>query len=291
MNHPLAGMPWGGWIGVYIVLTGLASGLTLAIRFVRPADERAASDLAWIASWTSLATLAVCTVILIADLGRPARFFLMVTQFANADSLMSLGAKLIALKIGLLAVELFLLHRRRQAFGVGDASLTGRGTRALYAAVPDALALVSFALAVYPAFLLSWTWSSPASHNAGSALVYLSSAALLGAATAHLLVTFLSRGRDRTTDARGRQIVIRILGPHAVALGFLFLSLRANGTRVVFDELWHGDWAGMCQLLLVATGLAVLLTAPIFAGRGRVALSVTALVAAATSRYLIFAVH
>lgn len=291
MNQPLASAPWGSWIGAYIVLTGLASGLTLVTRFLRPADERAATGFEWISSWTSLATLAVCTIIVISDLGRPARFFLMITQFANAGSLMSWGAKIIALKIMLLAVYLLLLHKRRQALAAGDAMLTGRATRALYAAVPDALALVSFALAVYPAFLLSWTWSSPASHNAGSALVYLSSGALLGAAAVNLIAAFVPDVSDLAMAVCARVTLMRLLGAHIVALGFLMLSLRANETRVVFDELWHDSWAVAFRIVVVATGLAVLLTAPMFTGRSRAALTVAALVSAAASRYVIFAVH
>lgn len=289
MNQPLASVPWGPWIGAYIVLTGLVSGLTLVTRFLRPDDERAATRFEWISSWTALATLAGCTIILISDLGRPARFFLMVTQFTNAGSVMSWGAKIIALKIGLLAVYLLLLHRRRQALAAGDAMLTGRATRALYTAVPGALALVSFALAVYPPFLLSWTWSSPASHNAGSALVYLSSSALLGAAAASLIATFVPDVSDLAMTARVRVTLMRFLGAHIVALGFVMLSLRANETRVVFDELWHGASAGACRILVAGTGLAVLFTAPMFAGRRRTALAITALVSAAASRYVIFA--
>jgi formate-dependent nitrite reductase membrane component NrfD len=291
VNHPLVTAPWGAWIGAYIVLTGLASGLTLVTRFMRPDDERAATDLAWIAGWTSLAALAVCTGILIADLGRPARFALMVTQFANAGSLMSWGAKLIALELALLAVHLFLLHRRRQALAAGDTVITGRVTRALYAVVPDALALASFALAIYPAFLLSWTWSSPAAHNAGSALVYLCSSALLGAAAANLIAALVPRVSDAAMDARARLTLLRLLAPHVVALGFVFLSLRANETRGVFDELWRGAWAGATQIMFVATGLAIVLTAPVFAARGRIALGIAALISAAVSRYVIFAAH
>jgi formate-dependent nitrite reductase membrane component NrfD len=167
--------------------------------------------------------------------------------------------------------------------------LTGRATRALYTAVPDALALVSFALAVYPAFLLSWTWSSPASHNAGSALVYLSSGALLGAAAASLIATFVPDVSDLAMAARVRVTLMRFLGAHIVALGFVMLSLRANETRVVFAELWHGASAGACRILVAGTGLAVLFTAPMFAGRRRTALAITALVSAAASRYVIFA--
>jgi hypothetical protein len=284
-------MPWGPSIGVYIVLTGLASGLSLVTRFMRPADQRAATRIEWISSWTSLAALGVCTVILVWDLRRPARFFLMVTQFTNAGSLMSWGAKIIALKIGLLAVQLVLLHRRRQAIAAGDAMLTGAGTQALYAAVPDALALVSFALAIYPAFLLSWTWSSPAAHNAGSALVYLSSSAILGAAATNILLGFVPDVGNPAMGARAGLILMRLLAVHLVALGFLALSLRANETRVVFDELSHGAWAGACRILVIVTSLALALSTPIFGGRCRVALSVVALGSAAASRYVIFAVH
>lgn len=291
MNHPLASVPWGPWIGVYIVLTGIASGLTLVTRFMRPADERAATRVEWISSWTSLVILAVCAIILIWDLRRPARFFLMITQFANAGSLMSWGAKIIALKVGLLAVYLMLLHRRRQAIAAGDATLTGSTTRALYAAVPEGLAFVSFALAIYPAFLLSWTWSSPAAHNAGSALIYLSSGAILGVAAENLSLTFAGSVGDKEMAERARVTLMRLLAAHVIALGFFALSLRANDTRAVFDALWNGGAAGACWILITFTGLAILLSAPVFAGRSRVALSIAALVGAAASRYLVFSVR
>lgn len=291
MNHPLVSVPWGPWIGVYIVLTGLASGLTLATRFLRSADQRTATRIEWLSSWSSLAALAVCTVILIGDLHRPERFFLMVTQFTNTASLMSWGAKIIALKIGLLAVYLVLLHRRRRAFAAGDATLTGSATRALYAAVPDALALASFALAIYPAFLLSWTWSSPAAHDAGSALVYLSSAAILGAAAADILAVLAPAPDDGAMAERTRVALMRLLAAHIVVLAFVALSLRTGETRAVLDALWNGPWVDASWILVVFTGLAMLLSVPVFARRVRIALDVTALVAATASRYLVFAVH
>lgn len=291
MTQPLATAPWGPWIGAYIILTGLASGLTLITRFVRPTDERTANRLEWIASWGALACLAACLVILVADLGRPSRFFLMVTQLENVGSLMGWGAKLIAAKVGLLVVYLYLLHRRRHALAVGDLAITGRATRALYAGVPDMLAIASFALAIYPAFLLSWTWSSPAAHNAGSALVYLSSGALLGAAAVNLIAAGVPQVSDPAMDEAARRSVARLLAAHLIVLGFVALSLRANETRRVSDALWHGTWAGAAQLMLVATGAAVVLSLPLFTTRVRVPLSIAALVGAATCRYLVFAAH
>lgn len=289
MNHPLTGLPWGPWIGVYIVLTGLASGLTLVTRFLRPADERAAARLEWISSWTALACLGVCTVILIWDLGQPARFFLMVTQFANAGSLMSWGAKIIALKVGLLVLYIMLLRRRRRALANGDALLADGATRAVYAIVPEALALTSFALAIYPAFLLSWTWSSPAAHNAGAALIYLFSGAILGAAATNLVMVFTPELDDPALVARLRAGLVRILAAYSIALAFVALSLRGNETSGVYNELWRGAWAGGVWLLVVSLTASVVLSAPVFGARSRVALSGAALVAAAASRYLIFA--
>jgi formate-dependent nitrite reductase membrane component NrfD len=290
VSLPSASVPWGPWIGVYIVLTGLASGLTLAARFHRPNSERAAIELEWISSWIAIAVLAICSMILIEDLGRPMRFFLMVTQFANGNSLMSWGAKIITLKIMLLGVYLFFLQRRRQALLTGDERLDG-ATRTLHASVVDALGLTSFALAIYPAFLLSRTWSSPASHNAGSALVYLSSGVLLGAAAIDLIATFAPGVVDRTMGARAKVSFLHLLAPHIVAVAFFLLSLRDNTTRTVFNELLHGTWTGVCRIWFIATGVALLLSVPVFKGASRIVLSIAVLIVAAMSRYLIFAVH
>jgi formate-dependent nitrite reductase membrane component NrfD len=289
VNHPLAAPPWGPWIGVYIVLTGAASGLTLAARWLRPADDRAAARVEWIASWASLALLAVCTAIVIADLHQPARFYLMVTQFTNTGSLMSWGAKIIALKIGLLAIYLMLLHRRRQALAAGDTALTGRATQALYTAVPDALALVSFALAIYPAFLLSWTWSSPASHDAGGALVFLSSSVVMGAAGGNAIVALAGPAGDRATSARARLTLLRLVLAHTVVLGFVMLSLRAGETAGVLEALSRS--AALFWIVIASTGAAIVLAIPGPGDRRGLASSIAAAIAAAACRYLIFALR
>jgi hypothetical protein len=291
MNHPLAAPPWGPGIGVYIVLTGLASGLTLVTRFVRPADERTQARIDWLSGWTTLVCLAVCTIILVADLGRPARFFLMVTELENLGSLMSLGAKIIALKIGLLVLHLALVGRRWQALDAGDLALDGRATRAVYTAVPDALAVVSFALAIYPAFLLSWTWSSPAARGAGAALLYVSSSAVLGAGATNVIVMFAGGFRDRATGERLRLILRYLLAAHIVTLAFVAIALRTNETRLVFEALRHGTWAPAGAIMVASTATALVLTVPVLATRGRIALSIAAVFAAAICRYLVFAVR
>jgi ABC-type branched-subunit amino acid transport system permease subunit len=90
---------------------------------------------------------------------------------------------------------------------------------------------------------------------------------------------------------RLRAGVLRLLGAHAVALGFVAVSLRNHDTRAVYEELWRGPPAGICWVLAIATAVGIALSAPMFRTRGRIALSLAALVVAATSRYLIFAVR
>jgi hypothetical protein len=47
MVHPLLEAPWGGIIGVYFMLVGLATGLTLLAHWVYPEDVPAQVNFAW----------------------------------------------------------------------------------------------------------------------------------------------------------------------------------------------------------------------------------------------------
>ena len=132
----------------------------------------------------ALVTLVLCGVLLIVDLGRPARFFLMLTRFSNLSSAMSVGAKLIALKGFLLTLYLYLLHRRRSALAPGDVARAPGVTRAAYAVVPLLLAVASLCLAAYPAILLARTWFAPLAASSGAALLFVTTALLMGAAMA-----------------------------------------------------------------------------------------------------------
>jgi len=99
----------------------------------------------------------------------------------------------------------------------------------------------------------------------------------------------LARELAMATRLRGN--VLRLLGAHTVALGFVAVSLHNPDTRAVYDELWHGSLARTCGVLVIATAAGIALSAPVFRTRGRIALSLAVIVVAATSRYLIFAVH
>src|SRR5207244_13424852 len=124
------------FIGAYVVLGGVAAWMTLVVAWVEREDDRLGLGFAWSSSWLAMAALVLCGVLLTVDLGRPARFFLMLTRFSNPGSAMSVGAKLIALKGFLLALYLYLLYRRRRALATGDADLAPGVTRAAYTVIP-----------------------------------------------------------------------------------------------------------------------------------------------------------
>jgi hypothetical protein len=73
---PLLEAPWGAIIGVFFVLVGVATGVTLLALWVHPQDH-------------------------------------MVVSLSNLGSPMSIGAKLIALKLSLLITYLYLLTRQQ----------------------------------------------------------------------------------------------------------------------------------------------------------------------------------
>lgn len=175
---PLPESPWGVLLTLYFVLIAAPSGLTMVSswrRLRRPAADGAGARAS---SWTALGMLAVAGLLLVADLGRPERFFLMVTRFDNLGSPISLGAKALLLKGLLLVVDLYLLHRLRAAGGVvGD-----RRTRATITAVTVSLGLTSVFLAVYPVAVLGRTWMAPLAGTGGALLVFALTALLIGVA-------------------------------------------------------------------------------------------------------------
>jgi formate-dependent nitrite reductase membrane component NrfD len=97
--QPMLEAPWGAIIGVYFVLVGLATGITLLTLWIHPQDDRARVHYEWVTTWVAFMALAAASILLVIDLGQPSRFYLMITSFSNLASPMSIGAKLIALKL------------------------------------------------------------------------------------------------------------------------------------------------------------------------------------------------
>ena len=287
--QPLPEVPWGPIIGVYFILAGLAAGTTLVAEWVAPQDNRTSVAFAWKTSWVALVALMLCGVLLIVDLGRPARFFLMLTRFSNPGSAMSVGAKLIALKGFLLALYLYLLHRRRSALATGDMALAPGVTRAAYTVIPTLLAVASLCLAAYPAILLARTWFSPLAASSGAALLFVTTALLMGAAVA------ACAAHDETLVTRLRGVML-FLGTAQLCL-LLLAGLALYGGSPALERALEALIAGRNALVFWGLAMGVGLGIPLVALAAMrrqhlvtIASAVCLLVGAATLRFLIFTV-
>ena len=287
--YPLPDGPWGPIIGVYFILAGMAAGTTLVAEWVAPQDARTAVALAWKTSWVALAALLLCGVLLIVDLGRPARFFLMLTRFANPGSAMSVGAKLIALKGLLLALYLSRLYRRRHALAAGDVTLAPGVTRAVYTVVPALLAVPSLCLAAYPAMLLARTWFSPLTASSGAALLFVTTALLMGTAVAACMA------RDETLVARLQGVMLFLGTAHLCLLLLAGLALYGGSPALerALGVLIGGRAAAVFWGLTMGVGLGILLVALTVMRQQRLVVLASAFclfVGAATLRFLMFTV-
>lgn len=287
--QPLPSIPWPPMIGWYFILAGIAAGTSLVAEWVRPPHERGAVDFAWHMAWLALLALLLCGVILMLDLGRPERFGLMLSSFANLGSVMSVGAKLIALKGMLLAYVLGLLYFRRRAMAVGDMTLAPGITQTVYAVIPGLLAVSSLCLAVYPAMLPARTWSAPLAASSRAGLLFASTALLMGLACGLLLV------RDAEHAARLRSILLFLIVAQVGLLLFSGLALYggAPAPAHALRTLTTGSAAGLFWSVAVGVGLGlpgVLLLAQPQQRVLNVASAACLLVGAATLRWLVFSV-
>ena len=295
IDHAIA--PWGSLIGLYFILAGLASGITLIGWGIRPRDQDAADAFEWTAGLVALATIGVCGLILIIDLDRPGRFFLMVTELSNLGSVMSVGAKLIALEAAGLALHLFLIHRRRQARASGDTSAPTGATLALFRGTPTLVGVTSLAFAIYPAFLLSLTWTSPLAASPGSGLLFLSTALLMGAAAVAILASAMPRMVDETFRARVGSTLVFLLVAESVLVVFAGLALHGSHQPPLAGALraLHGGRpAQVFWVLVIGLGLVVPLIGLVARPRNRwvvIASSIAVLIGASAIRYLFFTVR
>ncbi|WND33490.1 NrfD/PsrC family molybdoenzyme membrane anchor subunit [Streptomyces sp. BB1-1-1] len=287
---PMADSPWGGLLAVYFAMIGVPSGLTLAVWWHRQRCPTAALTLDWRAGWASLGLLAAAGALLTIDLGRPERFTLMLTEFGNWDSPISLGAKIIALKVFLLGVALYMLSRRRAASAGAAAPLPARGaTRQLERAVTWLLVASSIALAIYPVAVLARTWVSPLAGTSGSALLFLVTSLLTGYAVVELIATGIEpRGNQ---DAGRRSMMLLLLMTFGAAMVFTAVSEPVGPARESLDAVLRGDWMLLFYGGVLGIGLAVPVLVLLLARRRRVARmlgAVAVLVGSCLARFLVF---
>ncbi len=295
MVHSPLESPWGALLGVYLILIGISSGITIQLWWVRPRDVKASDAFEWYGGLVAAAALGIASILLLIDLEQPQRFFLMLTRFSNLGSPMAVGAKLLFVKGALLALYLFLLHRRRQAHAAGDTTAPEGATAVLYRTVPVLLGLVSFGLAVYPATLLSRTWISPLASSPAASVIFLATAMAAGAAVA-VVIAHVVMNVDEYFRVRIVGTLVFLVSILALLLVFEGLALHGNRPALsgAADEVISGRWSQAFWGLVVIVGLAIPLVCLISLRKYRIAVIAGAagvLIGTGAVRYLFLVVQ
>jgi formate-dependent nitrite reductase membrane component NrfD len=211
---------WPFLIDVYFFLGGLAGGAFVIATVALLVDAVRYRDVARVGYYLAFVALLPCPIILIVDLGVPARFLNMMMRF-NVLSPMSMGAWALAgfgLCAFLAAVFTFLEDRRRS----GD--LTGR--RKIVGVVG---AFFGFFLAAYPGVLLGATaqplWAN--SHALGA--LFLAVGASTGAAAMALLLGLMGR-RSADGVAALRLTTMLALVVQLLSVIVFVVSVQASGS-------------------------------------------------------------
>jgi formate-dependent nitrite reductase membrane component NrfD len=208
---------------------------------------------------------------------------------------MSVGAKLIAAKIFFLSLYLYLLYRRRHGLRAGDQPAPVAVSRAFSVAVPALLGITSLGLAVYPAFLLARTWMSPLASTPGSGLLFLSTAMIMGAAVAVIIVAASPSSAEGELRQRLARTLLFLVVVELLLLLLAGLSLIGSGPNLAraMQDIVAGRSAAIFWGLVVTAGLAVPLVGLLAMPLNRLAMLIGAagaLVGAGATRYLIFVV-
>ncbi|WP_017559100.1 NrfD/PsrC family molybdoenzyme membrane anchor subunit [Nocardiopsis baichengensis] len=293
---PMEPEPWGVILAVYFSAVGLPSGIALAGLWYGALAPEDRLRTEWRTAWAGLAMLVLAGAALTIDLGRPERFFLMITRFENWSSPISLGAKLLALKGLLLVMVLYFQWRRAGSF---RAASRGRGIAALDRtaervdqALRWAVMVVSVALALYPAAVLSWTWVSPLGAAPGALLIFLSTSLLMGVAAFELLNRDTAV-RDGPHIGLVRSAPLVLLVVYAVALLFTVLAARESSASPAVDDALSGAWAPLSYYGVLGAGIAAPMLLLASAPRSRWARATSALLiiaGAGLARFTVFAV-
>jgi formate-dependent nitrite reductase membrane component NrfD len=289
---PLPEPPWGGLLAAYFTVVGIPSGLTLAALWHRGRFPGTSRTLEWRATWISLVVLGLAGLLLTIDLGRPERFFLMLSRFGNWDSPISLGAKVIAIKMFLLVLALYLLWRRRVLSSGTAVPLPARGSALVFdRGTAWLLGAASVALAVYPIAVLAHTWMSPLAGTSGAALIYLITSLTMGAAVVQFLQVWDHEATERQLSAH-RQATLALLMTYAVVLVFAAISVPNGPAEQALDSLLTGERAPLLYGGVIGLGVlapVVVLLGTRHARAGRIVSAVAILIGAGSLRYLVFA--
>jgi formate-dependent nitrite reductase membrane component NrfD len=253
---------WPFLIDVYFFLGGLAGGAFVIATIANLLDARRHRDTVRVGYYLALAALVPCPLILIVDLGVPARFMNMITH-VNVLSPMSLGAWALlffSAAAGLAALFTFL----EDVGKVRDLS----GPKLVVGVIGGFFA---FFLAAYPGVLLGAT-ARPLWEN-GHALgaLFLAVGASTGAAAMALIVAALRRA-GRETLARLNTATVLALLIQLLAVIVFIASVSVSGSSAstaALGNLLGGAWGALFWVGAIVIGSLLPLALGILSMRRR----------------------
>jgi formate-dependent nitrite reductase membrane component NrfD len=258
---------WPFLIDVYFFLGGLAGGAFVIATIANLLDSRRYRDVVRAGYYLALVALLPCPIILIVDLGVPARFLNMLGRF-NPSSPMSMGAWALlgfSVMAGLAALLTLLEDMRRRDYG------------AVKVAIGVVGGFFAFFLAAYPGVLLGATahpfWTN--GHALGA--LFLAVGASTGAAAIALIIAATRRTADLL--ARLNTVIVMALAVQALSTLIFLWSVAGSGSpgaARALGMLLGGNYATLFWGGAVVVGLVAPLLMGLI-GMRRASVAVTAL--------------
>lgn len=251
---------WGWLVAVYLFLGGLGAGAFVMVGIVSLATRERFKSTVRFGAWVSAIAIAVGTLFLLLDAGRPFRALLLWRSFVNFRSWMTIGAWLLFGAI--LLNGLFALSWTERVLGWARKvwQPLAERRRIYQVALAGIGILVNLGVAVYTGILIGVLPFRPLWHTWLVPALFTASALCTGS----VVVVAYAMGRERLDG--GRRLIEAVGIFHVVMIcvevgfwvAFLLTALRgsADASRSV-RILTEGALAPLFWVVVVGMGLAV----------------------------------
>jgi formate-dependent nitrite reductase membrane component NrfD len=251
---------WGWLVAVYLFLGGLGAGAFIATAVVSFATRERFKATVHFGAWASVISIAVGTLMLLLDVGKPFRALVLFKSFVHLDSWMAIGAWLL---FGTMLLNgLFALFWTDTVLGwFGKVWKPLKEHRAIFQIVLGAIGiLANLAVAIYTGVLLGvlpfrplwYTWLLPTLFTASALCtggVLVASYAIFGEQ---------AEGHHRLVNGLGIYHVVMILAEGAVWVYFLRTALGGTTDAARSAQLLlTGGLSLVFWIVVVGLGLAL----------------------------------
>ena len=244
---------WGWEIAVYLFLGGLAAGTICAVAIINLATGERFKNTVRFGAWAGVIALAVGTLALLIEVGKPFRAIVLFRSFVNFDSWMALGAWFLI--IGLLLYGLYALSWTGWIAERISPLLRWRTILSILV-IP-----ISLGIALYTGVLLGVLWSHPLWNTWLLPSLFTASALDTGVvlATAYATLRESSEGAVHLKKALEVSTVALIALEGTILGSYLgtMLSSDSEAAALSAQVLTTGSLSQYFWVIVVGLGLAV----------------------------------